>query len=843
MNIRQKLLLGAGLLAAIPVVLTATFLWISASRLSSETISAQTQAQLVGIRESRRQALTDEFNARAADVATLAAQRSTLDAFRALKAGYETAAKDIARLDPAAANTAMTAFIEQQFKVEFARRNADAMPDLSKAVAARDANSVALQAAYITSNPNPLGQKDKLSLSPIDFAYGRAHAQYHPSFERGLKLQGFYDFFLVDTETDNVIYTVFKELDFATNLATGIAAKTKLAETYETVKRGGKRDATFLSDFAPYIASYNDQAAFVGVPLFDGDKQVAVLLAQYPIDRISDVMSAGRAWGKIGLGSTGDVFVVGADKKIRSVARYLIENKEAFGKRVADKMSPAELQSMLKKESSVGLVTIDTDATRPALEGQEGFVDFIDYRGVRALGAYAPLKVQGLNWGLVAQIDHAEATAPLAALNRAALVSAAAVGLAVLLGAGLLVTWFLRRFLKPIDRLAATVNEVAAGNVEARSRLTDSDEIGDLGRSFDRLLDERIAALEASKKENEQINNSVIALLQTVFQLSNRDLTVRAPVTADVVGTVSSSVNQLADETGRTLYDVRVVADEVRSTSAALRERSIEVEDAAQKERESLVAMSNALTETSERLGQVADLSQQSNYAAEQAVGATQSAMEAVESAVGGMDTLRESISDLEKRFKRLGERSQDISAAVALVNTISERTHVLALNAAMQAATAGEAGRGFAVVAEEVQRLSESSRQATAQISQLVSNIQGETNETVFTVNRLIADVVQQSDLAQLAGVQMAQTKMTTQELVELVRQIAALGQNQNELAQLLQQSVTDLSDGATRTSVAITEQTQSTQRLVAYSERLTSVVGLFKLPGVENATTNSTN
>jgi methyl-accepting chemotaxis protein len=451
------------------------------------------------------------------------------------------------------------------------------------------------------------------------------------------------------------------------------------------------------------------------------------------------------------------------------------------------------------------------------------------------------VSVQGLNWGIVAKKDYAEATQSLVELNRASLLRATLVGLGVLIAAGLLVSWFLRRFLKPIDKLANTVTAVARGDSEARSKLTERDEIGDLGRSFDNLLDERIAALESAKRENEQLNNSVIALLQTVFQMSNRDLTARAPVTTDVVGTVSSSVNQFADETGRTLMDVRDVADRVRITSESVRDRSLQVEQAAEQERRSLESMSAALKQTTDQLVRVATLSQQSNSAAEQAVGATQSAMNAVEGTVRGMDGLRESISEMEKRFKRLGERSQDITTAVGLVNTIAERTHVLALNASMQAATAGEAGRGFAVVAEEVQRLSESSRQATAQISQLVSNIQGETNETVFTVNRLITEVVKQSDLAQEAGLQMAQTRMTTQELVELVQQIAAFSQSQNQLAIVLQRGVTELTNETARTSEAITEQTQSTRLLVEYSERLSGAVGQFKLPDATTAATGS--
>jgi methyl-accepting chemotaxis protein len=156
----------------------------------------------------------------------------------------------------------------------------------------------------------------------------------------------------------------------------------------------------------------------------------------------------------------------------------------------------------------------------------------------------------------------------------------------------------------------------------------------------------------------------------------------------------------------------------------------------------------------------------------------------------------------------------------------------VLALNASMQAATAGEAGRGFAVVAEEVQRLSDSSRQATAQISQLVANIQGETNETLFTVNRLIGEVVNQSELAQRAGAQMTQTQQTTAQLVSLVRQIAQFSQEQAKLASTLQQSVLDINEGAALTSRAISLQTASTQTLVSYAAKLTESVGQFKLP-----------
>lgn len=628
-----------------------------------------------------------------------------------------------------------------------------------------------------------------------------------------------------------MVYTVFKELDYGTSLSSGLVSKSKLAEAYQRVKQAANRDTVYLSDFATYLPSYDDQAAFAATPIFDGDRQIGVLAVQFPIDKITAALNSGKAWEKIGLGKTGDMFLVGSDKLMRTDARYVIEDKAAFATLLGGKLSAAARDTMLKKSSSIGLVSIDSDATRPALAGQEGFVAFDDYRGIPSYGAYAPLALQGLNWAIVAKIDQKEADEPVDRLSSQSILRALLVGLGVLVLAGIAASVFVRRFLQPIQKLSDTVQKVASGETAARSELAEQDEIGQLGRAFDGLLDDRIAALEKAAKENETLNNSVIDLLQAVFQLSNRDLTARAPVTEDIIGTVASSINQFSDETGRTLAQVQDIAAQVSQTSEAVRVQSVMVEETARAEREALSAMSTSLNQATEQLVKVSALSEQSNQAAGLAADATQNALATVQSTVQGMDQLRESISDMEKRFKRLGERSQEISTAVQLINAISERTHVLALNASMQAATAGEAGRGFAVVAEEVQRLSDSSRQATATISQLVSNIQAETNETLFTVNRLIGDVVRQSELAQRAGTQMTQTQETTQQLVSLVRQIAQFSEQQSKLAASLQQSVVDINAGTEQTSSAIAEQTASTQSLAESSRQLTAAVGQFKL------------
>jgi methyl-accepting chemotaxis protein len=231
-------------------------------------------------------------------------------------------------------------------------------------------------------------------------------------------------------------------------------------------------------------------------------------------------------------------------------------------------------------------------------------------------------------------------------------------------------------------------------------------------------------------------------------------------------------------------------------------------------------------------MNQVASLAEQSNRSAERATQATDSALETVNGTVKGMESIRETISETEKRIKRLGERSQEITGIVNLINTISERTHVLALNASMQAAVAGEAGRGFAVVAEEVQRLAESSRNATQQIGTLVGNIQLETNETIATVNRTISQVVLGSEQAQKAGEQMRLTQQITGELVAQVRRIAASSETQKVASAELLKSVQGIGHSTERTAQQIETQNHETETLLDSARRLVESVNVFKLP-----------
>ncbi len=400
-----------------------------------------------------------------------------------------------------------------------------------------------------------------------------------------------------------------------------------------------------------------------------------------------------------------------------------------------------------------------------------------------------------------------------------------------------------RGITNPLRRLQTTVQQVNQGDINARARMQQRDEIGALANAFDNLLDERVtqlaetereraARLAEAQQENEALNNSVVELLQAVAQLSQRDLTVRVPVSEDVTGPVADALNLLTNETANMLTEVTTISNEVAATSRNVKTQSDIVVDLADTERAQVTQTSDELAAAAEAMNEIAELAQTCNTTAEQAIERTQAALETVTSTVTGINATRDTIRETEKRIKRLGERSQEISGAVNLINNIAERTHILALNASMHAASAGEAGRGFAVVADEVQRLAENARQATEQIASLVGNIQTETMDTVTTMNTVITQVVEGSRLAEEAGQQMRETQQTAAELGESVRQIAEGSQSQVMVSNELRNRAGQIVESTLQTNQELEAQGEQTARLLDFSSRLVEAINVFRLP-----------
>lgn len=384
----------------------------------------------------------------------------------------------------------------------------------------------------------------------------------------------------------------------------------------------------------------------------------------------------------------------------------------------------------------------------------------------------------------------------------------------------------------PMTHIQSVIRRINRGKLKARVKMIENDELGDLGRAFNQLLDERIQNLEDQSLENEHLNNSIISLIRAVGAIARKDLTIKVPVSADITGTISDAVNLLTSETAKTLAQVRVISGDVDRVANVLQDQSTTVVRVAEDERKQVIATAKALEISARAMNDIASKAGDANKLAKGAIANTQQARESVEQAVSSILTIRETISETEKRIKRLGDRSQEISGIVSLINTIAERTHILALNASMHAASAGEAGKGFAVVADEVQRLAENAREATADISSMVNNIRVETSDTVNIMNKLISEVAVGTKTAEMAGRRMNETDKATNELVSLVQIMAQSAVQQAEVTGRVRDRAMIIRNFTEKTGSQLIQQKTYTDSLKNQSALLVEQVSLFKLP-----------
>ncbi len=430
----------------------------------------------------------------------------------------------------------------------------------------------------------------------------------------------------------------------------------------------------------------------------------------------------------------------------------------------------------------------------------------------------------------VAAVEPASERAPQG--NDAAIATIIAIVLTGAVVTAMVIQYAIYKMTQRFINLPATRIQFALSEMERRRDYSSrveaeaDDELGATVEAFNRALD-------FLDRQNNQLNDSVIDLLESAGKIStSRDLTIKAPVREDITGPLGDALNRLTKETSRVLEKVQSVAEQVASAAREVREQGGRVVDVANREQELIEHTSKELSQAIEAIDGIAELAQLCNDAAQEATTSTGEALNAVDNTVEGMSDIRDTIQETGKRIKRLGERSQEISGIVDILNSFAERTHVLAINASMQAVNSGEAGKGFAVVAHEVQRLADSSRSATSQIADLVGNIQVETSDAIQTVNQAIETVTEQSRTVESAGEQMRITQGKNNTLADSVQQIFARSQNQAAANSRLLEQIGSMRAGTTETTNQIAEQSEHTKRLAGYAEEMLEAIQMFKLP-----------
>ena len=396
-----------------------------------------------------------------------------------------------------------------------------------------------------------------------------------------------------------------------------------------------------------------------------------------------------------------------------------------------------------------------------------------------------------------------------------------------------------RSISRPTKELSNVVERLSAGEYDARVEVSGNDEFYHLGTVFNNLLDDRSVTLNKIDEEHQELNQSVFSLLQAVAELSERDLTIRATVTEDATGPVADALNLLAEETGDTLKKVKRVATDVHQASHKVNSHLMSINKLAMKEQERAIETADQMNIMMERLDSISNSAADTNTMADTAAASTKLAHESVTDTLNGMSDIRTTVQETGKRIKLLGERSQEISHVIEIIETIAERTTLLALNASMQAVAAGDEGKGFSVIAEEIQRLAESSRESTGQISTLVRNIQQETNTTIETMDKTIEQVVDGSMKAEDAADQMQKVLDTTSELVTAVDQIASASKDQVSISKDLKNKAENILKSTQVTGQELLSLTGLSRNMSDYAQQLVTSVDVFTL-GDENVDEN---
>jgi twitching motility protein PilJ len=347
------------------------------------------------------------------------------------------------------------------------------------------------------------------------------------------------------------------------------------------------------------------------------------------------------------------------------------------------------------------------------------------------------------------------------------------------------------------------------------------------------LVSDQRRRFASSAELNQRNQEAIMRLLDEMGSLAEGDLTVKTTVSEDITGAIADSVNYAIDELRTLVTTINETSEQVSSSAQETQTTARHLADAAQQQAQRISTATSAINQIASSMDNVSKDSAESADVAERSVKIASHGAGVVRETISGMDSIRDQIQETSKRIKRLGESSQEIGSIVELINDIAEQTNILALNAAIQAASAGEAGRGFAVVADEVQRLAERSASATKRIETLVQTIQSDTNEAVNSMEQTTAEVVAGARKAEDAGSALGDIERVSHDLSSLIQNISTAARQQSAAATDISHSMNAIQEITSQTSQGASQTAESIGYLAQLASDLRRSVAHFKLPG----------
>lgn len=752
MLISRKLPIAAAVLTIVSVGLAS----IASLSVSSHYLEEKSIAQLQAVADGKRNQLNAYFNSIKSDLDTIAKTEGTISAFGG-------------------------------FVYRFGGVSGDATTEL--------------QNRYINQNPNPLGQKDLLDTADVD-GYDKAHKLYHPTFRQFIKDRGYYDLFFVDLK-GNIIYSVFKEADYATNLETGAWKASDLAKVWKQTIAAADPNLQFSTDYNPYGPSSDAPAAFIGQSVFQGEELIGSLILQMPNDKIGEIANS-----TTGLGETGETVLLKSD-----------------GTMITDSTKTAEVEALTVK------LALDPAVLAGAQnQNQYGFIE--EFRGEKYGAALTGLTFGEQNWVVGAMISDREALMGVTMLRYIVLAIAAGL-VAIALGAAFL---FSRSITKPIEAVIGDMNELVSGNT--RLELAGAERNDEIGKMFKAVSVFRDAAIEKDRLEEEseetrtlteqerrqneiakaedaeKINHVIDSLAGALKELSVGNLTVqiKSPFEGDldrVRVDFNNSVAQLSD----TLSQINSVSVTLKDNSREIANTTVELSQRTETQAASLEETSAALDEITATVRETSERATEAAQKAKDAHTDTEQSGQVVAKAVSAMEGIEKA--------------SGDINNIINVIDEIAFQTNLLALNAGVEAARAGEAGKGFAVVAQEVRELAQRSASAAKEIKDLI--------------NKSASEVSNGVSLVQQTGDALSKISEHVAEINTRIETISTGAQEQLTGIQEVNAAVNSMDQVTQQNAAMVEENTAVTQEMSEQVASLASLISTFKVEGASAQTSSS--
>ncbi|MEE9355398.1 MAG: methyl-accepting chemotaxis protein [Methylococcaceae bacterium] len=611
MTLSTKLTLSMLIASLLPLAIT-SFVLLAKAKFA---IEEQAFNQLDSVREIKKGQIESYFSVISDQLITLAENPSTINAMMGFAQQFKVLAKDINPSDKQMQQYKSKVFnyYENAFANKFEQQN-DIRPNVNSLIPSDPAQIVA-QYLYIANNSNPLGEKHLLLSSDDKSDYSRIHSQYHFLFKNILERFGFYDIFLVDADTGNIVYSVFKEIDYATSLKTGPYRNTAIGRAYQGAKSATTPGSVSLVDFDDYRPSFDAPASFISTPIFkpETNELLGVLIFQMPIDNINTVMQE-----KAGLGDSGETYLVADDLLMRSQSRF-------------------------SKENTIFVTKVDTAAAKHVFSGKKGNDLISDYRGIPVLSSYTPLSINGLKWALIAEIDEQEILAPIDALTQFVVYSLI---IAFLVVVGII--WFVMRGTNKLlgadpAEIGTIADKIAAGNLTI-----DGDEKPAEHGVY--------AALFTMREKLINIVTGVQSNTDTLFNASEE------------IAATSQSLSQVASEQAASVEQTSASVEQMSAGISQNNENSNLTDKIATESAKDAIEGGEAVTQTVTAMSQIADkITIIEDIAYQTNILALNASIEAARAGVHGRG-----FSVVATEVRKLAERSQTAASEISELTTDS---------------------------------------------------------------------------------------------------------------------------------------------------------------------------